>query len=294
MANLGFIGFGAMGTAITERLLAAGHKVTGWNRTKSKAAPLLDAGMGWANSPGHVAETADVTFSMVFNDEALRAIATGPDGVLAGLKPGKIYADMSTVSPEIVRELARQAAEKGAQMLDAPVSGSPVTVRQGKLTFMVGGDRAAFEQIEPILLDVGPRATYIGASGAASVLKICLNLSIPVQLLAMFEGLVLAEKNGIPRELALDVMLNSAVVSPAMKYRGPFAVELPKEPLFNLTGQRKDLMMALEMGHNLDVALPTAAATYQVMAAAGAAGYADEDFSAFFKVLARMAGLEKE
>jgi len=294
MANLGFIGFGAMGTAITERLLAAGHTVTGWNRTKSKAAPLIEAGMGWADSPGQVTRTADVIFSMVFNDEAVRAVATGPDGVLAGLEPGKIYADMSTVSPGLVRELAKLAAEKGAHMLDAPVSGSQITVRQGNLTFMVGGDQAAFERIEPILLDVGPRATYIGPSGAASVLKICVNLSIPVQLLAMFEGLVLAEKNGIPRELALDVMLNSAIVSPAMKYRGPFAMELPKEPIFNLTGQRKDLMMALEMGHNLDVALPTAAATYQVMAAAGAAGYADEDFSAFFKVLARMAGLEKE
>jgi len=295
MANVGFIGLGAMGTAIVERLLMAKkHTVIGWNRTRSKADKLIEAGMKWADSPRAVAEAADVVFSMVFDDHALRAIVTGPDGVLAGLEPGKIYADMSTVSPEVVRELVQQAAEKGIQMLDSPVSGSPVTVRQGNLTFMVGGDRSAFEKIEPILLDIGPKATYMGESGNASVMKICLNLNIPVQLLAMFESLLLAEKNGIDPKIALEVTLNSAVVSPAMKYRGPFFLELPEEPLFNLTGQRKDLMMALEMGHKSDVALPTAAATYQIMAATGAAGLADEDFGAFIKVLARMAGLSRD
>jgi 3-hydroxyisobutyrate dehydrogenase-like beta-hydroxyacid dehydrogenase len=293
MANVGFIGLGIMGTAITERLLAAGHTVTGWNRTKSKAEPLIEAGMQWADSPREVAQTADVIFTMVFNDGALRAVATGPDGILAGLGPGKLHADMSTAGPDVILELAPQVAETGAQMLDSPVSGSPVTVRQGKLTFMVGGDRAAFEKIEPILLTIGPKATYIGEIGQASVLKVALNMSIPVQLLAMFEGLVLAEKYGVDRKIALEVMLNSAIASPAMQYRGPFALELPEEALFTLTGQRKDLMMALEMGHKADVALPTASATYQVMATAGAAGFANEDFAAIFKVLARMAGLEE-
>ena len=179
-------------------------------------------------------------------------------------------------------------------MLDSPVSGSPVTVRQGQLTFMVGGDRSAFERIESILLDIGPKATYMGDSGTASVMKICLNLNVPVQLLAMYESLLLAEKNGIDPEVALEVTLNSAIVSPAMIYRGPFFLELPEEPLFNLTGQRKDLMMALEMGHKSDVALPTAAATYQIMAAAGAAGLANKDFGAFVKVLAGMAGLDRD
>jgi len=292
MANVGFIGLGAMGTAIVEQLLAADHTVTGWNRTKSKADQLIATGMKWADSPKAVVEAADVTFSMLMNDAALRAVVSGPNGVLAGIGPGKIYADMSTVSPTVVRELAPQVADKGGQMLDSPVSGSPVTVRHGNLAFMVGGDRAAFEQIEPILLTIGPKATYIGASGQASVMKIALNLSIPVQLLAMFEGLALAEKNGIPRELALEVMLNSAIVSPAMKYRGPFALELPENPLFNMTGQRKDIFMALEMGHEADVPLPTAAATAQVMATASAMGYSDEDFGVLYKALARMAGLE--
>jgi 3-hydroxyisobutyrate dehydrogenase-like beta-hydroxyacid dehydrogenase len=292
MANVGFIGLGAMGTAITERLLAAGHTVTGYNRTKSKATRLLAAGMLWADSPRAVAEAAEVTFSMVADDAALRAVATGSDGVLAGLRPGRTYADMSTVSPGIVRELAGQAAAKGAKMLDSPVSGSPITVRQGKLTFMVGGDRGAFEQIEPILLDIGPRATYIGESGLAAVLKIAVNISIPVQLLALFEGLVLAEKNGVSRELALEVMLNGAIASPAVKYRGSFAIKLPPEPLFNLTGQRKDLALALDLGRASNVPLPTTAATEQIMAAGSAQGFANEDFAVIFKVLARMAGLD--
>lgn len=291
MAKLGFVGLGAMGSAIVERLLDAGHTVTGYNRTKSKAEPLLDAGMLWAESPREAAEASDVVFSMVFDEDAVRAVATGPDGIFAGLSAGKIYLDMSTVGPSIIHELAPQAAERGAHMLDAPVSGSPITVRQGKLAFMVGGERAAFERIEPILLDIGPRATYLGESGTAAVMKIALNLSIPVQLLALYEGVVLAEKYGIARETALDVMLNSAIASPAMQYRGPFALELPEEPLFTLTGQRKDLAMALDMGRAKDVALPTAAATDQIMSAAGAAGYADEDFAAIFNVLADLAGL---
>jgi 3-hydroxyisobutyrate dehydrogenase-like beta-hydroxyacid dehydrogenase len=293
MAKVGFIGLGSMGAAITERLLAAEHTVTGWNRTRSKADKLIAAGMKWAGSPRQVAEASDVTFSMVFDDEALRAVVTGPEGVLSALGPGKIYVDMSTVSPDVVRELAPLVAQKGAHMLDSPVSGSPVTVRQGKLTFMVGGNKDAFDKIEPILLTIGPKATYIGESGLASVLKIAVNLSIPVQLLALYEGLALAEKNGISREVALEVMLNSAIASPAMKYRGPFALELPEEPLFNVTGQRKDIYMALKMGHEVDVPLHTAAATAQFMTACSAMGFADEDIGVMFKVLAGMAGLEE-
>ncbi len=294
MATVGFIGLGAMGTAITERLLQAGHTVYGWNRTKSKADPLVEQGLIWADSPRAVAQAADVTFSMIFNDDALRAVVLGDDGVLAGISEGKVYADMSTVSPDVVQELSPLFVVKAAHMLDCPVSGSPVTVRAGKLTFMVGGDKASFERIEPILLTIGPKATYIGESGMASILKIALNLSIPVQLLAMFEGLLIAVKSGIDKETALEVMINSAIASPAMKYRGPFAVQLPENPLFNNTGQRKDLTMALELGEKLDIPLNSAAATAQIMAISSAMGYADEDFGVMYKVLANMVGLDEE
>lgn len=294
MTTVGFIGLGAMGTAITERLLLAKHTVYGWNRTQAKAEPLLEQGMLWADSPRAVAEAADVVFSMVFNDDALCSVVLGDDGILAGVSEGKIYADMSTVSPEVVRDLAPMFLGKGAYMLDSPVSGTPVAVRAGKLTFMVGGEKAAFEKIEPILLMIGPKATYIGESGLASVLKIALNLSIPVQLLAFFEGLLIAVKSGVDKEIALEVMMNSAISAPSVKARAPFAVELPEEPLFSNTGQRKDLMMALELGDKLNIPLNSAAATAQVMAISSAMGYADEDFGVMYKVLAKIVGLEEE
>jgi 3-hydroxyisobutyrate dehydrogenase-like beta-hydroxyacid dehydrogenase len=293
MTTVGFVGLGAMGTAMVERLLDAGNTVIGHNRTKSKAEGLLAAGMQWADSPRAVAEAVDITLSMIANDTALRAITLGPNGILAGLESGKIHVSMSTVSPALVRELAAQTAEKGAQMLDAPVSGSPVTIRQGKLTFMAGGDEAALEQVKPILLDIGPRVTYIGPSGSASILKIAVNINVPVQLLGLFEAVILAEKNGISRELALEVMLNSAIASQAMQYRGPFALGLPEEPLFNVTAMLKDMKLALDLARDTDVSLPTTAVTEQIILAANAMGFTDEDFAVAFKVLARLSGLDE-
>jgi len=280
-----------MGQAIVERLLAAGYTVFGHNRTKAKAAALLDAGMHWADSPKAATEKSDVVFSMVANDTALQAITTAENGVLAGLKAAQVYADMSTVSPELVRDLANQAEQRGGVMLDAPVSGSPVTVRAGKLAFMVAGDAASFAAIKPILLDIGTKATFLGANGNAAIMKIALNLSIPVQLLALYEGLILAEKAGIAREVALEVMLTSAIASPALQYRAPFALGLPDEPLFDVSGQGKDLALALELGRKLHVPLPTAAATEPILNATKAAGLAGEDVAAIFNVLANMAGL---
>lgn len=288
---VGFIGLGTMGQAIVERLLAAGYTVFGHNRTKAKAAALLDAGMHWADSPKAATEKSDVVFSMVANDTALQAITTAENGVLAGLKAAQVYADMSTVSPELVRDLANQAEQRGGVMLDAPVSGSPVTVRAGKLAFMVAGDAASFAAIKPILLDIGTKATFLGANGNAAIMKIALNLSIPVQLLALYEGLILAEKAGIAREVALEVMLTSAIASPALQYRAPFALGLPDEPLFDVSGQGKDLALALELGRKLHVPLPTAAATEPILNATKAAGLAGEDVAAIFNVLANMAGL---
>src|SRR5258708_405820 len=167
MANLGFVGLGTMGSRIVKRLLDAGHTVTGYNRTKSKARWLLDAGMRWGDSPRLVTEAADVTLSMVTNTAALHAITDGADGILAGLGPGKIYIDMSTVSPSASRTLAEHVAEREAQMLDAPVSGSVSTLEEGKLSIMVGGDPATFERVKPILQSIGPRVTHVGANGLA-------------------------------------------------------------------------------------------------------------------------------
>jgi 3-hydroxyisobutyrate dehydrogenase-like beta-hydroxyacid dehydrogenase len=292
MAKLGFIGLGAMGGRITKRLLDAGHSVTGYNRTRSKAQWLLDAGMRWAAAPRAVAEAADVIFTMVTNTSALHEVLGGPDGVLAGLGNGKIYIDMSTVSPAASKRLAAQVAAKGGQMLDAPVSGSVITLEQGNLSIMVGGEQAAFEQVKPILLDIGPKVNYVGKNGQAVLMKIAINLNLQVQILAFYEGLLLAEKGGVPRETALEVMLNSVIASPALKYRTPLILQPPGEALFNMDMMQKDMLLALELGRELDVPMPTTAISNEFLTSARAMGLAREDFAFVYKALAKMAGLD--
>ena len=281
-----------MGSRMAKRLLDAGHDVTGFNRTKSKAQWLLDAGMKWGYTPRAVAEASEVVFTMVTNTEALRAVTEGADGILAGLSTGKIYVDMSTVSPAAIRATAKQVAAKGAEMLDAPVSGSVITLEEGKLSFMVGGKRETFEKVLPILQAIGPKATHVGGNGLAVSMKIATNLSLAVQMLAFSEGVLLAEKSGITRETAVEVLLNSVIASPMVKYRGPFVLKMPDEAWFDVNMMQKDMLLALEMGRQLDVPLPTTAITNQMLTAARGMGLADKDFAILFEVLARMAGMK--
>jgi len=282
-----------MGSRMAKRLLDAGHDVTGYNRTKSKAQWLLDAGMKWGNTPRAVAEASDMVFTMVTNTEALRAVTEGADGILAGLSTGKTYVDMSTVSPAAIRATAKQVAAKGAEMLDAPVSGSVITLEEGKLSFMVGGKREAFEKVLPILQAIGPKATHVGGNGLAVSMKIATNLSLAVQMLAFSEGVLLAEKSGIARVTAVEVLLNSVIASPMVKYRGPFVLKMPDEAWFDVNMMQKDMLLALEMGRQLDVPLPTTAITNQMLTTARAMGLAEKDFAIMFEVLARMAGVGK-
>ncbi len=293
MTHLGFVGLGAMGGRVTKRLLNAGHTVTGYNRTKSKAQWLLDAGMQWGESPRSVAEAADVVFTMVTNTSALHEVVGGEQGILAGLSAGKVYIDMSTVSPATSKRIAAQVAEKGAHMLDCPVSGSVITLEQGKLSLMVGGEEATFEQVKPILLDIGPKVNYVGSNGQAVLMKIAINLNLQVQMLAFSEGMLLAEKGGIPRETALEVMLNSVIASPSLKYRTPFILNMPDEAWFNVNMMQKDMLLALELGRELDVPLPTVSASNEYLTAARALGLAKHDFAIVFKVLAKMSGLDE-
>jgi 3-hydroxyisobutyrate dehydrogenase-like beta-hydroxyacid dehydrogenase len=292
MAHLGFIGLGVMGSRMVQRLLDAGHTVIGYNRTRSKAQWLLARGMQWGETPAVVAQAVDVVFSMVANTAALQAVSGGVDGVLAGLRPGAIFIDMSTVSPTVSRTIAAQVAATGARMLDAPVSGSVLTLEEGRLSFMVGGDRAAYERVLPILQDIGPKATYVGENGLAAAMKIATNLSLAVQMLAFSEGVLLAEKSGIARQTAVEVLLNSVIASPMVKYRGPFVLDLPQEAWFDVNMMQKDLLLALEMGRELDVPLPTTAVTNEMLTAARGMGLAEKDFAVVFEVLARLSGLK--
>jgi 3-hydroxyisobutyrate dehydrogenase-like beta-hydroxyacid dehydrogenase len=292
MAAVGFVGLGVMGGRIARRLLRAGHTVTGYNRTRAKSEWLVAEGMRLAGSPRAAAEASEVTFSMVTGTAALEAVTEGPDGILAGLGPGKVYVDMSTVSPSASRQLAGRVAERGAAMLDAPVSGSVVTLEEGRLSIMVGGDREVVDRVLPVLRDIGPTVTHVGPAGQAVLMKIATNLSLAVQMVAFSEGVLLAEKAGIPRETAVEVLLHSVIASPMVRYRGPFVLKQPEEAWFDVDMMQKDLQLALEAGRELDVALPTTAVSNQLMTAARAMGLRERDFATVFTVLARMSGLE--
>jgi 3-hydroxyisobutyrate dehydrogenase-like beta-hydroxyacid dehydrogenase len=291
MAKIGYVGLGVMGGGVARRLLEAGHEVTGHNRTRSKAEPLIAAGMRFADTPRAAAEQSDVVFSMVTNTRALAAVTEGPDGILAGLGPGKVYVDMSTVSPAASRALAERVAERDAVMLDAPVSGSVITLEQGKLSVIVGGDEAAFERVLPILRDIGPTVTRVGGNGQAVLMKIATNLSLAVQMLAFSEGVLLAEKGGISREDAVQVLTNSAIASPMVKYRGPFVLEMPAEAWFDCNMMQKDMVLALDLGRELDVPLPSTATANEILTAARGLGVDHHDFAVMFDVLAQLAGL---
>jgi 3-hydroxyisobutyrate dehydrogenase-like beta-hydroxyacid dehydrogenase len=293
VANLGFVGLGVMGSEMVNRLLSKGHTVTGYNRTKSKADWLIKKGMKWANSPREVAAAADVIFSMVTNSAALDAIMTGPDGILAGLTAGKTVVDISTVSPAFSREIAKKVREKGCDMVDAPVSGSVITLQEGKLSVMVGGHKETFEKVKALLLDIGPKVTHVGDNGLALVMKIGTNLSLAVQMLAFCEGVLLAEKSGIARETAVDVLTHSVIASPMVQYRGPFVLKMPEEAWFNVNMMQKDMLLALELGRQLDVPMPTTAVTNEFLTAARGMGLVEKDFAVVFDVLAEMSGVKK-
>jgi len=291
MAKLGFVGLGVMGSQMVNRLLERGHTVTGYNRTRAKARWLIDKGMKWADSPRAVAEASDITFAMVTNVAAIAAVTDGPDGIIAGLGAGKYFIDMSTVSPEVSRATAAKVRAKGADMVDAPVSGSVITLQEGKLSVMVGGRKETFERVKPLLLDIGPKVTHVGANGLALAMKIAVNLSLAVQMMAFSEGVLLAEKSGIRREVAVDVLTHSAVASPMIQYRGPFILQQPEEAWFDCNMMQKDMLLAMELGRQLNVPVPTTAVSNEFLTAARGMGWEKKDFAVVFDVLARMSGV---
>ncbi len=291
MAKVGFVGLGVMGSQMVNRLLGKGHSVTGYNRTPAKAQWLIDRGMQWADSPRAVAKASDYTFAMVTNSAAIQAVTEGPDGVVAGLSAGQIFIDMSTVSPAVSRALAAEVRAIGADMVDSPVSGSVITLQEGKLSVMVGGRKETFERIKPLLLDIGPKVTHVGDNGLALCMKIATNLNLAVQMMAFSEGVLLAEKSGIKREVAVDVLTHSAIASPMIQYRGPFVLEQPEEAWFDVNMMQKDIVLAMELGRQLDVPLPTTAVSNEFLTAARGLGWTKYDFACVFDVLAAMSGV---
>lgn len=288
---LGFVGLGAMGGRMARRLLEGGFALHGYNRTPAKAADLVAAGMTLAASPREVAERAEAVFTMVTDDDALEAVTRGPQGIVAGLRPGAILIEMSTVSPAVIHRLAGDVAARGGALLDAPVSGSPATLESGQLSFMVGGDPAVLERARPFLTAIGPTVTHVGAVGLAKSMKIAVNQGLAVQMLSFAESVLLAEKAGIARERAVEVLLKSVVASPMVKYRGPFVLGMPADAWFDVDMIQKDMRLALDMAHASAVSLPSVALTYELLTAAKGLGLAKFDFAILFDLLAQMANL---
>ncbi|HEY7670704.1 MAG TPA: NAD(P)-dependent oxidoreductase [Gammaproteobacteria bacterium] len=290
--NIGFVGLGAMGQVIVPRLLAAGHRVTGWNRSRERAQALVKLGMRSAESPAKVAAASEVTFSIVTDGAAVKTVALGENGVLAGMRPGSVYVDMGTIAPDVTREVAAAFAARGFAMLDAPLSGSPVTVEQGNASLMIGGDKLAFERVEPVLRAIGPKVTYIGASGQAATMKLAVNLLLMVEVIAFGEAVALAEKGGVAREIALDAVLKSVTAAPVLGYRGPFILEgkMPKMPLADVTLQQKDMLLVLEMARKFGSPVPLAAAANEMMNACRGLGLDRNDFVVAHEVYRRLGG----
>src|SRR5215212_9197928 len=275
--RVGFAGLGAMGAGIAQRLLDAGFDVVGWNRTKAKAQPLLDAGMGWADTPRELAASVDVLFTMLTNTAAIESTADGEDGILAGLRPGTVWADISTIAPDVSVALAGRVRETGATFLDCPVSGSPATLAAGQMSVMVGGERAAFDQVADVLHAIGPKVTYIGPNGQAILTKVAINLALVVSVTAFAEGVALVEKAGVDRAAVVDAVLKSVIASPVIRYRAPLLLD-DTDVFADVELQQKDLVLAQDLARGLGMAVPTCAATSEMLSAARSSSRADRDF----------------
>jgi len=287
LPSIGFVGLGHMGLAMAVRLLDAGYEVYGVEGSRARTHVLLHDRMQWCKTPHEIADLADVMFTSLPDDAALESVAAGPDGILAGLAAGKIWADMSTVSPRASRALSERVHALGAAMLDAPVSGSVPQVRAGVLTIMVGGDETAYTRVEPILRELGS-PTHVGYNGQGLALKLAINVSLAVQMLAFAEGLLLAERAGIDPALAAGIMTQSPIGSPVLKTRAPLVLDLPKEAWFDVALMQKDLRLALDAARYLRVPLPSTAVADQLLSTARDLGYEDRDIAVLFRVLSEL------
>ena len=287
MTTLGIVGLGHMGGNMAARLIAAGYTVYGEARHRYSAQELEGQGLEWRDTPRELAEAADVVLSSLPDDDVLEQVASGPDGILAGLSKDKVWIDLSTVSPRKSREVAERVGELGATFLDAPVSGSVPQVQSGTLTIMVGGDEEAYGRVEPLLQELGT-PHYIGENGHGLVLKLAINISLAVQMLAFSEGLLFADRSGVDRERAVEVMTESPIGSPMLKARADLVLDLPDDAWFDVDLMQKDIVLALDAARELSVPLPSAATADEVLTFARAAGYEHRDLASLFEVLVRL------
>jgi 3-hydroxyisobutyrate dehydrogenase-like beta-hydroxyacid dehydrogenase len=286
MDSIGFVGLGHMGGNMATRFLGAGYPVCGTAHSRDGARWLVDRGLRWLDTPREVADAADVVLTSLPDDAVVESVSSGPDGLIAGLASGMVWVDLSTISPRVSREISERVRREGhgAQMLDAPVSGSVPQVQAGTLTIMVGGPEDAYARVEPLLRVLGT-PTRIGENGHGLALKLAINISLAVQMLAFSEGLLLAQRDGVDPHLAAGVMTDSPIGSPMLKARVPLVLDQPDETWFDVGMMHKDIRLALAVGKELDAPLPSAAVAEKVLERATAAGYEHHDIASIFHLL---------
>jgi 3-hydroxyisobutyrate dehydrogenase-like beta-hydroxyacid dehydrogenase len=290
MQRIGFIGLGLMGQHMSRRLLEAGHPLTVWNRTAEKAKTLLASGAAWADSPRAVAQASEVVITMVTDSAASEQVACGPTGILDGAHSGLTLIDMSSITPESSRSIARRSEAKGVAMLDAPVTGAPKVASEGKLGIMVGGPKETFALCLPIFRAMGVRIVYAGGNGMGSTLKLVNNLILGIAIHASAEALVLAVKAGLDPQAVIEITSVGGARTGAMETRGPRMVTRDFTPHFSASNMYKDLSNGLKLAEECGVSLPVASAAREILRAAKSQGKGDLDSCVVVTVLESLAG----
>ncbi len=290
MQRIGFIGLGLMGQQMARRVLLGGYPLTIWNRTKDKARPLIEAGAAWADSPRAVAQMSDMVITMVTDSAASEQVACGPGGILEGAHPGLVLVDMSSITPETSRAIAKRAAACGVAMLDAPVTGAPRLAADGKLGIMVGGSRETFEHCRPVFQTMGVKIVYAGLNGMGSTLKLVNNLILGVAIHASAEALVLAAKAGLDPQAVIEITSVGGARTGAMETRGPRMVKRDFSPHFSVNNMYKDLSNVVRLAEECGVSLPVTGAAREILRAAKSQGKGELDSAAVMTVLEALAG----
>jgi 3-hydroxyisobutyrate dehydrogenase/glyoxylate/succinic semialdehyde reductase len=293
MARIGWIGLGNMGAPMSKNLLNAGHELTVWNRTKSKADEVVGVGAKWADSPKAAASATDIIFTMVSDGPTLKTVVLGDGGIVSGLSAGKIVVDMSTVSPAESAVVNAAVEAAGCKLLRAPVTGSTVLAASASLGILASGDKAAYDQVLPLFEKMGKNQFYLGSEEEARVMKLSLNMMIGVSMQMMAEAVVLAEKAGLDVKQVCDVMAGSAVGSPLVGYKAAVIAGGEYKPAFSVKLMMKDFDLAFDAAKQYGVPLLVTAATKQTLQAAAATGRGDKDFSVLTQLLEEQAGYSR-
>lgn len=288
--RIGFIGLGIMGRPMARHLVDAGYEVTVWNRTQSKASELVEAGARLGSSPRDTASRSDIIITIVADTPDVREVILGPDGVMEGVRRGAIVVDMSTISPVATREIAQALAARGAEMLDAPVSGGQKGAIEATLSIMVGGKAEVFERVLPVFQKMGRNIVHVGGHGAGQVTKACNQLVLSLTLLGVAEALTMARKAGVDPAKVRAALLGGFAQSRVLELHGQRMLDGNFEPGFRTRLFHKDMGIVVETGRATGMPLLGAGLTAQLYQMAMSRGLGEMDYSVLARMIADLAG----